>query len=263
MGATLDPLIFTLPQPDAPSFEIRIHQEPNQETELHDTALVMWPASILLARCIAHNPAMFRVNDDNVIVELGAGCGLVGLVAASLLDCRVLLTDYNPVALQNMDKSILLNDLGENCSTVGLDFFDQEGNRDQDEEETETATDLDPSWVNMEGTKMPQANLILATDVLPYSNDSTLVANTIQAVLVPGGRAIVVSADESKRFGVEEFEDTCLALGMEVQITVHAAGARPDTSTSEEQAVHIHDMEQTAGFVEGGRLLMFIVNKPE
>ena len=51
------------------------------------------------------------------------------------------------------------------------------------------------------------------------SKDAVAVANTIQHLLVPGGKAIVVSADAKHRFGVDRFESECLRVGLQITIS--------------------------------------------
>jgi hypothetical protein len=51
---------------------------------MHDTGLVMWPSSVMLARYLTQHPSIVR-DCSGDILELGAGCGLVGLTAARLL----------------------------------------------------------------------------------------------------------------------------------------------------------------------------------
>ena len=52
---------------------------------------------------------------NQLVCELGAGCGLVGIVAAMLGAKEVLFTDYDPGALQLIEDNIKAN-----CSPVGV-----------------------------------------------------------------------------------------------------------------------------------------------
>jgi predicted nicotinamide N-methyase len=318
-----DPLVFTIPQPfqqdggnlhgqttssaDCPDLKIRLHQiddeddadddeqQEQQRCISHDVGFVMWPASIVLARWLAENPAVVLKNrrgwsnqmhngdvgkqQHQRILELGAGCGLVGLTVAAMLhqdfhqrrhqqsESRgsvsetdnddlgafkdhddsstatssylpsqlpsVVLTDYNPKVLENLRKNLVLNDLSDFGSVAGLDFFDQPGNSNNNDDgifdfgahNNDITADVELSndnpneeheekvvdgWFDMNGRHHPQVDLILAADILCYSNDATMVANTLQASLLEGGKAILVSADETVRFGAAAFPDACL-----------------------------------------------------
>ena len=285
------PLIFGISQNHEQSdLEIMIHQVTSEEeTETHDTGYVMWPSSVILARWITEHPSLIldHVGDDNGdVLELGAGCGLVGLTAAALLQQRnekhrikceeskeevihdsynnasVIFTDYLPAVLENIERNICLNDFNKNCSTkvAGLDFFDQPGNDDSEYDDSQ------PNWIDMTGAKQSQVSLVLAADVLAYSNDAQNVANTIHAALVEGGKAIVVSADENKRYGVAEFPEACRNAGLEITLVrgncSNNVGDSGEDINIEELFVR-HNLEQTIGYhQEGYNFIIFTIEKP-
>ena len=239
---------------------IKLHQmdETQEQTQAadHNTGFVMWPSAVMLSRYIAKNPPLALQATDQYglkvgsgdVLELGAGCGLVGLTAATMLQQiqakqtiasmasasaigeihgteneqegrstqttknKVIFTDYNADVLVNLTRNATLNDLEGHTAVAGLDFFDQE----QDED-----NNLPPYWIDMEGNRRPQVSLILATDILCYSNDAELVANTIQAALVEGGHAIIMGPNSNHRFGIEEFPEACRKLGLTIEVTDH------------------------------------------
>ena len=266
---------------DSLLLEVLIQQATTAATQQHDVGFVMWPSSVTLARWITQHPALILESAaKGGILELGAGCGLVGLTAASIikldLECHkgeefrddgrppeepacIFLTDYNPTVLENLAHNIRLNDLDENSTkVVGLDFFDQP------ELDIRNADGVSATWVDMNGLPRSQVNLVLAADILCYSNDATLVANTLQAALLDGGHAIVVSADETKRFGVEGFPDACRNAGLQVTgITMSLAGQSGNESGAEQQQL-MSDMTQTIGFTQeyNYHQIMFHIEKP-
>ncbi|KAL7554648.1 hypothetical protein ACHAWF_019023 [Thalassiosira exigua] len=141
------------------------------------------------------------------VLELGSGCGLAGLTAASMLerglgDDKVFFTDYNREVLDNLKRNVELNDVAASCDVVGLDWFDQSG------DETSTST-----WLDMDGGRHERARLIIGADLIVCSNDAELVANTIDSALVEGGRAVIMSPTYN-RFGVDAFPDACRLLGL-------------------------------------------------
>ena len=122
----------------------------------------------------------------------------------------------------------------------------------------------------MDGARRAQVELVLAADILPYSNNAALVANTIQSTLVEGGMAIVVSPDENHRFGVEAFPDACREVGLEVELSnsnlLDDVTFETSTKTEKDQGRLDSDLEKTAGYDNQGytyhKLLMFTVQKP-
>lgn len=279
MNNSEEPLIFHLPQTKGDPMEVLIQQIPDSDSEQHKVGFVMWPSSVLLARWILQHPStVTEYSTKGDILELGAGCGLVGLAVASMIRCNqdnpdeaktgdstdinvpIHLTDYSPAVLQNLRENIKLNGLEDTGVTVsGLDFFDQPGNCDAPKLHIDKE-DQDQGWIDMAGKKRPQVGLILASDIIVYSNDALMVANTIEAALAPGGKAIVVSAGPQLRFGVGGFQEACENIGLEVTMTEFVADhfekeARTDTEFLTQ------DLEQTSGYKSGYKMLMFSICK--
>ncbi|RXW25767.1 hypothetical protein EST38_g50 [Candolleomyces aberdarensis] len=81
---------------------------------------IAWPAGQILATYLVQRDLGY-LRDKNVL-ELGAGTGLVGLVAGELeADCRVVITDQAPL-LPIMQKNVALNKLGSNVVVAELDW---------------------------------------------------------------------------------------------------------------------------------------------
>lgn len=278
----METLDFCMPQQDDhhEAFHVQImvdHNEEESSDNMHDTGFVLWPSAVMLARWISlhsdivvgDGPVCGRDENENGgsatsgdILELGAGHGLVGLTAARLLaqkqqattdkdktktERNVILTDYNPSVRQILQRNIELNGLEDFTAVTGLDFFDQQ--------ESSLAG---ASWIDMEGKPQPQVRLILAADIIAYSNDSTLVANTIQAALVEGGQAILVSPTPDRRFGLEEFPNACREVGLDVQVT--PISARHETGTGQDGQLK-KNLAQTSGR-KGYDFQMCTVRKP-
>ncbi|CAI5710424.1 hypothetical protein KXD40_005092 [Peronospora effusa] len=79
------------------------------------TASRVWESSRFLAECLvrfsSESPAFFNVSDGQSVLELGSGCGLVGLVAASI-GANVLLTDQQE-AIELLHRNIKTNATSE------------------------------------------------------------------------------------------------------------------------------------------------------
>ena len=280
-----DPLVFRLhpggnDNRTAP-LDVQLHLVDDDNAESshhHDTGFVAWPAAVVLARWLGLHPTLLlRSAAVGNVLELGAGVGLVGLAAALLMQedasrktvdnsdddddgsGNLIFSDYNPAVLQNLQRNICLNHLEDCTRVVGLDFFDQQ----------DSAANC---WTDMEGMPQPQVPLVLAADVLAYSNDADNVAHTLMAALQTGGTALVVSPES--RFGVRGFPEACRNLGLTVQVKenlleiVSFDGPTGEPVTARDnQARLMQDLEKTIsqhheqGY-EYSTLQMFIIEKP-
>ncbi|KAL7456345.1 hypothetical protein ACHAWC_007872 [Mediolabrus comicus] len=165
-------LTFSIPSAnssDTPPLKIHLNQAPSADTDQGlaetNTGFVMWPSAVMLSHYLSKNPSIV-LGDDNTpdgdVMELGAGCGLVGLTAATLLQNndnsnnnnannapkndhhddenvdgndgsntngssqdKVIFTDYNPAVLENLQRNVDLNDFNVDHQVFGLDWFDQ------------------------------------------------------------------------------------------------------------------------------------------
>jgi predicted nicotinamide N-methyase len=77
----------------------------------------IWPGSVILGHVLRHIPPQGRT-----ALEIGAGCGLTGLVAAALGFPRVLITDINEEALLFARVNILRNGLESRAGVARLDI---------------------------------------------------------------------------------------------------------------------------------------------
>ena len=93
-------------------------------SEPDDVGLQSWGASIIVSRLLCAHPDRFgltetRLGDSPLIVELGAGTGLVSLVLHGLLphlgvpSATIVATDYHPAVLDNLRRNITANIIPE------------------------------------------------------------------------------------------------------------------------------------------------------
>lgn len=81
-----------------------------------DEGLHLWEASIVLSRFIVKNKEMFK---DKKIIELGTGCGLIGLASLHFTDCSSFtFSDYQDNVLKNLEVNIKLN--ASHCNTTNI-----------------------------------------------------------------------------------------------------------------------------------------------
>ncbi|KAJ7890664.1 nicotinamide N-methyltransferase [Mycena olivaceomarginata] len=77
----------------------------------------LWNAARAFASYLDHAPELYR---DGYVLELGAGGGLPGLVAAKNGAKHVLLTDYpDPELVANLAHNVSENSAGDHCSVEG------------------------------------------------------------------------------------------------------------------------------------------------
>ena len=215
---------------------------------------VMWPSAVVLSQWLMTNPSVVA---GKRVIELGAGCGLTGLVAARIqkkLPCSlpndhhppttvVCLTDSNPIVLDNLQRNAELNNVSDVCRVVGLDFYQQTGRSER-------------SWKDIKGCLQEPVDVVLAADIICQPDDAVAAANTIHDTLRPGGLAFVVCADGAHRFGVDGFAAECERAGLHVRVhkDPEAIGCGNDLLRM--------GLNLTAGYVEGMKLTMFHIAKP-
>ena len=234
-----------------PKYKLFIQQVTSRQSAQHDVGFVLWPSAVALAQWLIDHPNL--VLTATSILELGAGCGLVGLMAAMLVQeqkqieetvdhanadesCpRIILTDFNQVVLDNLRLNIDLN--GVQATAQKLDFYQQSGHAE---------FWVDGSRSDAEA-QQEQVDLILAADMICQPSDAVAAANSIHDALKPGGKAIVVCGDGKHRFGVDCFESECQRVGLVVETSSVVANM---------ESLHL-----TAGYVEDMSLFMFTIDK--
>lgn len=223
-------------------------------------SIVLWPSAVVLASYLIEqyhtNPATCCLNNATRILELGSGCGLTGIVAAQLVSSsssskskNVILTDFNRTVLRNLQRNIILNEVQEITSVVGLDFSMLLQNEDcgcSNTNDRNTTT-----WNDLEGNVHAPVDLILAADVICQPSDAIAVARTIHSLLNIAGQAILVSATAAHRFGVDRLATEFRkfpGLDLTVQDIV-----------ADESATLQSLLERTSGYIPGMKLQLFHV----
>ncbi|KAI4520301.1 hypothetical protein K525DRAFT_204018 [Schizophyllum commune Loenen D] len=103
----------------APSVDVRLTDIPLDNHDFHSVGAQTWGGACVLAEAIAEDPASFGFALDSPrglrVLELGAGTGLVGIVAGKVVqglgtpDAQVVATDFYDSVLQNLASNIRSN----------------------------------------------------------------------------------------------------------------------------------------------------------
>ena len=230
------------------STTVLIHQVTKRQTAQADVGYLMWPSAFVLARWLL---TKFHVLKGKKILEIGAGCGLVGIVASVLvkedrIPDQVIITDVNNTVLDNIARNINLNDVGSCASSAKLDFYQQVGKK-------HSGSWLSGEFNNDCARDRQPVDVILAADIICQPEDAVASAKTIYDALTPGGKAYVICANEKHRFGVGKFAGECELLNLSVTPT--------NVKDLYNGELITECMESTAGWISEMTLTFFEISK--
>lgn len=257
----------------------------------------MWPSAVVLSSWLLANPHILY---GKQIIELGAGCGLTGLVASGIIaeyeqirnqqqqqqEQRQSIigldekkeTDYSLHCnnkMQSTQKLITLTDFNPKVLTnldrnIKLNNLSHVATTSQLDFYEQTGSNYEGGWIVNQSSELQvqdcdemqhPVDLILAADVICKPSDSVAASKTIYDALKPGGEAIIVSANAKHRFGVDIFESECRSIGMEVKAIDIADLCDGKLLPQTEHCDDPCGVRQTSGFVDGMKLTMFQVRK--
>lgn len=206
-------ITYILPEP----FETRnprrilIEEAPNLLAAGSNVGLRTWEASLHLAQYLHSNPEL--VNSKSMI-ELGAGTGLVSILAAGPLSANhVLATDGLPHVVESMEKNIQRNQrtLLQPDSVIEARVLDWADNDPGSLEDT----------LSLSNGDLPNYNLILGADIT-YSPDVVpILAQLLRVLMVDlfagNGIEALVSATVRNERTLQVFKRACTERGLSVQ----------------------------------------------
>lgn len=248
------PLLYNLRPADSENVTITdattilIHQVTKRQTAQADVGYLMWPSAIVLSRWLLSNVHVLK---NKTILEIGAGCGLVGILAATIVkkyntSDQVIITDVNNTVLENIARNINVNDVSSIASVSKLDFYQQSGGN-------HAGKWIAGEFGGISEKQCAPVDVILAADIICQPDDAVAAAKTIYDALIPGGAAYVVCANEKHRFGVGMFAGECESLNLHVKST--------DVKEMYDGGLLTECMNTAAGFVDGMTLTFFEVYK--
>lgn len=182
-------------------------EAPKEERPNMDVGYKLWGASLVLSGELLDLAAKGGLEGKKVL-EVGAGLGLCGIVAAHFDAAEVVVSDFHPRIVGNLAYNLALNGCGpsESVRAAALDW--------------ETVGDAE-ARPDVQGP----FDVILGSDVVCREADVELLAEVFRTLLCPGsGRAYVTLGSEQSRFGAGSFERIITGAGLAVEAThnVHA-----------------------------------------
>jgi predicted nicotinamide N-methyase len=148
----------------------------------------VWGCSILLSTWLFAHPWLLR---GKSVLELGSGCGLMGIAAACCGPHECILTDFSDNSLDMIRTNVNLNAASNNrlpaiCKICKLDWFK-------------------PLTI-AEGFCHPGTfDVILASEIFYEKEHGEAVASTILARLSTPGLCVIINTAADRRFGASEF----------------------------------------------------------
>ena len=183
--------------------------------------LGLWSAAVLLADHVLQQPEL--LSGASVLLEIGAGCGLAGLVAASsthAANLQVFLTDNDAATLENLRVNATANARpGITVVVTALDFDEPLANSgDIPMADVILAADVLYSGMRSEDTGSDDVDAApdLLTSQWDYYENNANVAHTLACYLKPGGVALIAT-QPSRGDDTSEFIEHAERLGLTVR----------------------------------------------
>ena len=241
-------------------------------TSHDDVGAVLWPAAAVLGRWLVHHQ---RLLWGRAVLEVGAGMGLTGLVAAALAR-SVVVSDFHEGVLRNARSNIALNS-GPECfervggaaaaaAAGGAAAACEEGVSPALREGAVRAQWLD--WDALvpgaeRGASCPEGfadasegrfDVVIASDMVISKADCDGVARVCSQCLRPGGFGVFAVAPPDVRFGTEHLAPSLEEAGLTVRTQTVSQQFVPGAAKSEDAA-------GTAGGYEA-RIVLLCAVKP-
>lgn len=170
---------------------IRIRELPMADGVHASTGCQLWSSSIALAQELLSRPNLVSGKE---VLEVGAGCGLLGITAARLAR-RTLITDGDEEVVQNLAYNLQANEATWRAR-------EGEPQREAAAKQMRWEEPYEEPWPDSE-----RVEVILGSDII-YGHWGDVVAQALQNMLRPGGLILLATA-EDRRSGLQAFQD-CL-----------------------------------------------------
>lgn len=176
-------------------------------TPLDKVGLQVWRGAALLSEHIVQGRQVTL--NDAVVLELGAGCGLVGLVAAHAGARKVYCTDIGLDVLENCQSNV---DRNNARGSVTIRWLDCAGGGDarqgaSDRDDLSTASTFD--WTPGEFDELcKQVNVILAADVIYDDHLTAALMRTCLSILLQAaqGTCMLFALEKRDCFTIKDMD---------------------------------------------------------
>eukprot|EP00747_Dinoflagellata_sp_TGD_P184880 gnl/TRDRNA2_/TRDRNA2_40943_c0_seq2.p1 gnl/TRDRNA2_/TRDRNA2_40943_c0~~gnl/TRDRNA2_/TRDRNA2_40943_c0_seq2.p1 ORF type:complete len:403 (-),score=71.72 gnl/TRDRNA2_/TRDRNA2_40943_c0_seq2:139-1347(-) len=184
---------------------VKIRELPMADGVHASTGCQLWSSSQVLAQELLSRPSLLQ---GKRVVEIGAGCGLLGIVAASLAR-HTLITDGDDEAVRNLRHNLQVNE----------PFWQAQAGVEPRREAVaqtldwkEVAKDDFAGWPSDE-----RADVVIASDIV-YGHWGDTVAKCFLNILAPEG-LILLAAAEDRCSGVMWFKEHLGEAGYDIEET--------------------------------------------
>ncbi|CAJ1446427.1 unnamed protein product [Effrenium voratum] len=190
------------------AFKVRIRELPMADGVHASTGCQLWSSSVVLAREIMARPYLV---EKKAVLEVGAGCGLLGISVARLAR-QMLITDGDEEVVRNLSHNLEINRSLWKAAGPSLQDVSCRVLR----------------WEELLEKPWPEEPLevIVASDII-YGNWGETVAEALCSVLAPGG-LVLLACSEDRRGGVRGFQERMEQRGfniLETKLRLQPLGA--------------------------------------
>lgn len=156
----------------------------NGEEGLH-----LWESAVVMSRWSCLHPEIF---EEKRVIELGSGCGLLGISLAKFLNCKELvLSDYVDSVLANLKNNVETNNALDKAMFLNLDWKDYESYNE-----------------------LAKFDVIIGSELIYKGGPLIELANLIKVLLKEDGKAYI--SMPLKRSMTEVFSNYCSNLDLTI-----------------------------------------------
>lgn len=170
-----------------------------RQSSQQDVGFALWPLALPMTRWLVAHAAALR---GARVLEVGAGCGLVGLAAALVGGARcVWLSDFNERVLTNLAYNVRVNEAG--AQVARFDWSESDGSP--------------PSADGAAASRLPAGavyDVIIGSDVICSDADAKILASAVRARLARDGVGVFLFPPGDVRWGVDALADALTSASL-------------------------------------------------